>query len=103
MGVSGDARACPHGVKSCPDSPEVQLPLYTRKRTQLGHRAMSEKCQEATSRNPGSGDAAAPLRWQSKLLVDKALNLRHRAHCLDAEPSIIGRTLHLAWALGGLA
>jgi len=22
--------------------------------------------QEATSRNPGSGDAAAPLRWQSK-------------------------------------
>src|SRR5258706_6283526 len=32
-------------VKSCPDGPEVQLPLYPRKRTQVGHRAMSEKCQ----------------------------------------------------------
>src|SRR5258708_17885178 len=31
-------------VKSCPDGPEVRLPLYPRKRTQLGHRAMSETC-----------------------------------------------------------
>src|SRR5258707_2803933 len=35
-------------VKSCPDSPKVQLPLYPRKRTQLGHRAMSEKCHNRT-------------------------------------------------------
>src|SRR5258706_16358158 len=38
-------RRCLSWVKSCPDNPEVQLPLYTRKRTQVGHRAMSEKCQ----------------------------------------------------------
>jgi hypothetical protein len=37
-------------VKSCPDSPEVQLPLYPRKRAQLGHGGMSEKCQFRTSR-----------------------------------------------------
>src|SRR5260370_3951494 len=36
------------GSKSCPDGPEVQLPLYPRKRTQVGHRAMSEKCQQQT-------------------------------------------------------
>src|SRR5258705_11698118 len=35
-------------VKSCPDGPEVRLPLYPRKRTQLGHRAMSDKCHERT-------------------------------------------------------
>src|SRR3981189_1838751 len=40
--------ACHSGVKSCPDGPEVQLPLYPRKRSQVGHRAMSEKCQEET-------------------------------------------------------
>src|SRR6266446_10676487 len=38
----------PFWVKSCPDGPEVQLPLYPRKRTQVGHRAMSEKCQHET-------------------------------------------------------
>ena len=31
-----------------PDGPEIRLPLYPRKRTQVGHRAMSEKCQEET-------------------------------------------------------
>src|SRR5258706_6003222 len=36
------------GVKSCPDGPEVRLRLYPRKRTQLGHRAMSALCQELT-------------------------------------------------------
>src|SRR5258706_1554378 len=35
--------------QTCPDGPEVQLPLYPRKRTQLGHRAMSEKCQTRKS------------------------------------------------------
>src|SRR5260221_5054966 len=34
--------------KSCPDGPEVQLPLYPRKRTQVGHRAMSVSCQQET-------------------------------------------------------
>src|SRR6266404_8660934 len=38
----------PFWVKSCPDSPEVKLPLYPRNRTQLGHRAMSERCQQET-------------------------------------------------------
>src|SRR5258705_8558743 len=33
---------------SCPDGPEVRLPLYPRKRTQVGHQAMSEKCQQET-------------------------------------------------------
>src|SRR5260370_39718826 len=37
---------CPNRVKSCPDGPEVRLQLYPRKRTQLGHHAMSEKCQQ---------------------------------------------------------
>src|SRR5712671_5724795 len=32
-----------------PGGPEIRLPLYPRKRTQVGHRAMSEKCQKATS------------------------------------------------------
>src|ERR1700688_1851112 len=35
-------------VKSCPDGSEVRLPLCPRKRTQLGHRAMSEKRHERT-------------------------------------------------------
>lgn len=39
---------CPKWVKSCPDDPEVQLPLCTRKRTQIGHRAMSGSCQQET-------------------------------------------------------
>jgi hypothetical protein len=34
----------PKWVKSCPDWSEVRLPLHPRKRTQLGHHAMSEKC-----------------------------------------------------------
>src|SRR5258705_13521550 len=40
----------PTWVKSCPASPEVQLPLYPRKRTQLGHRAMSENLHKLGSR-----------------------------------------------------
>src|SRR5260370_40442320 len=40
---------CPNRVKSCPDGPEVRLQLYPRKRTQLGHHAMSEKCQQRKS------------------------------------------------------
>src|SRR5258708_18523679 len=39
----------PRWVKSCPDSPKDRLPLYPRKRTQDGHRAMSEKCQQRKS------------------------------------------------------
>jgi len=31
------------------NGPEMRLPLYTRKRTQVGHRGMSVSCQEATS------------------------------------------------------
>src|SRR5437016_103358 len=44
MGFLERGAGCPLRVKSCPDGPEVQLPLYPRKRTQVGHRAMSEKC-----------------------------------------------------------
>src|SRR5258708_40179077 len=36
------------GGKSCPDGPEVRLPLYTRKRTQDGHLAMSVSCHNQT-------------------------------------------------------
>ena len=39
-------------VKSCPDSPKDRLPLYTRKRTQLRHRAKSEKCHVWPGRGP---------------------------------------------------
>src|SRR6476661_8747651 len=40
----------PLRVRSGPDGPKVGLPLYPRKRTPGGHRAMSEKCQEETFR-----------------------------------------------------
>ena len=43
-----DQVECPSWVKSCPDGPEVRLQLCPRKRTQIGHRAMSEKCQKPT-------------------------------------------------------
>src|SRR5258705_2927269 len=46
--VSGVPPPCPLWVRSCPDGPEVRLPLYPRKRTQVGHRAMSEECQQRT-------------------------------------------------------
>ena len=36
-------------VISGPDGPKVGLPLYPRKRTPGGHRAMSEKCQNQKS------------------------------------------------------
>ena len=45
-GIKRYQAGCLKRVKSFPDGPEVQLPLYPRKRTQVGHRAMSEKCQE---------------------------------------------------------
>ena len=32
-------------VKTGPDGPEIRLPLYPRKRTQVGHRAMSVSCR----------------------------------------------------------
>ena len=35
------------GVINGPDGPEIQLPLVTRKRTQVGHRSTSETCQKA--------------------------------------------------------
>ena len=31
-----------------PDGPEIRLPLFPRKRTQVGHRDMSVSCQEET-------------------------------------------------------
>jgi hypothetical protein len=34
------------GVINGPDGPEIQLPLFPRMRTQVGHQAMSEKCHE---------------------------------------------------------
>jgi hypothetical protein len=36
-------------VKRRPDGPEIRLPLYSRKRTQTGHRGMTVMCQQATS------------------------------------------------------
>ena len=38
------------GVINGPDGPKVQLPLYSRKQTQLGHRAMFVSCQEQNTR-----------------------------------------------------
>jgi len=48
MQCFGGAGECLVRVKNGLRGPKVGLPLYPRKRTQLGHRAMSEKCQEAT-------------------------------------------------------
>src|SRR4029077_13880277 len=31
-----------------PDGPEIRLPLFPRRRTQVGHRAMSGSCQKRT-------------------------------------------------------
>ena len=36
---------CPNRVKNGPDGPEIRLPLFPRKRTQVGHRAVSVSCQ----------------------------------------------------------
>ena len=35
-------------VKTGPDGPEIRLPLFPQKRTQVGHRAMSGSCQFQT-------------------------------------------------------
>src|SRR5258705_553878 len=40
---------CLRWVKNRPDGPEIRLPLYPRKRTQVGHRVRSEMCQQRTS------------------------------------------------------
>ena len=34
-----------------PDGPEIRLPLYPRKRTQVGHLAMSVSCHNRKSRS----------------------------------------------------
>ncbi len=36
-------------VKRRPDGPEIRLPLYSRKRTQVGHRGMTVTCQQRKS------------------------------------------------------
>src|SRR5258705_13862053 len=54
-------------VKRRPDGPEVRLPLYPRKRTQLGHRAMSEKCQEETHASQQKKDAIRSPRQRGRL------------------------------------
>ena len=40
--------AGPFWVKSRPDGPEIQLPLYPSKRTQSGYRTMSVSCHKQT-------------------------------------------------------
>src|SRR5258708_35554615 len=49
------------GVRSCPDGPEVRLPLYPRKRTQDGHRAMP-KSAISGSEPSSRGDCCMPRR-----------------------------------------
>src|SRR6478736_6551192 len=39
-----------------PDGPEIRLPLFPRKRTQVGHRAISVSCQQQTSANSHTFD-----------------------------------------------
>jgi len=60
--------SCLRWVINGPDSPEVRLPLFPRKRTQVGHLAMSVSCQHATSqaesasaKEKGEGLVALPF------------------------------------------
>src|SRR5258705_9057466 len=62
---------CMNWVKSCPDGPEVQLPLYPRKRTQVGHRAMPEKCQQRSMRR----SSPALTRLQFPVCLSQIRNL----------------------------
>src|SRR5258708_32850141 len=47
------------GLINGPDGPEIRLPLFPRKRTQVGHRAMSVSCQQET-----------PAPQQTAFLID---------------------------------
>src|SRR6266404_9740569 len=44
-------------VNSSPHVPEIRLPLYPRKRTQVGHRRWSVSCQNAEIRHSTTGRA----------------------------------------------
>src|SRR6266481_7676327 len=44
-----DQARCLCWVINGPDGPEIRLPLFPRKRTQVGHRAMSGSCHERKS------------------------------------------------------
>jgi len=47
--ISGLEPRSVKGLINGPDGPEIRLPLFPRKRTQVGHRAMSGSCQRTKS------------------------------------------------------
>ena len=49
-GLRRSSGRCPTWVHNGPDGPEIRLPLFPQKRTQVGHRAMSGLCQNLKSR-----------------------------------------------------
>jgi hypothetical protein len=61
-------------IKSRPDGPEIQLPLYPSKRTQSGHRTMSVSCQQPTLKNEGrqNGGSLTVLRLTREWMKPEA-------------------------------
>src|SRR6266478_261184 len=55
---------CLNWVNNGPDGPEIRLPLFPQKRTQVGHRAMSVSCQQRTSRTGKRRLAIKPFAGQ---------------------------------------
>src|SRR6476660_6628997 len=51
-----------------PDGPEIRLPLFTRKRTQVGHHGMSEMCHQRKSPPHSITSSAMPEQGASAVV-----------------------------------
>src|SRR5260221_13363713 len=101
-----------YGVINGPDDPEIRLPLFPQKRTQVGHRAMSGSCQQATSFDHlvGAGDEGrrkieaegfCRLHVNHQIILCRSLDLKiGRLLALENAIDITGRAPKLVDAIG---
>src|SRR5712671_4339719 len=95
-----------------PDDPEIRLPLFPQKRTQVGHRAMSGSCQQATSFDHlvGAGDEGSRkieaegfcrLQVNHQIIFGRSLDRKiGRLLTLENAIDITGRAPKLVDAIG---